>query len=125
MQILEQKKKFEKLQNDIQPFLQKTYSKIDALPPSGFQSFTEADIKNNINQVANASTDELIADPRKESYYQIALYYKMYFEDKKITGKKADNIILFEKEFMECSIGFQNKEQQLAQRKAAMAARNN
>lgn len=123
--LLEQKNKFEKLQTSIQPFLEKTYEKVDALPPSGIQPFTEADVKHSINEIANASADENIMDPRKESYLQIAQFYKMYFEDKKIAGKKADNILLFEKQFTECSIGFKDKEQQLAQKKAAIAARNN
>ena len=125
MQLLEQKKQFEKMQADIQPFLEKTFNKIDALPPSGLQAFTEADIKNSINQIANASENDKVQDIRKESYLQIAQFYKIYFEDKKIAGKKADNILLFEKEFTECNIGFKDKETQLAQKKAAIAARNN
>lgn len=125
MQLLEQKNKFEQLQTDIQPFLKKTYDKIDALPPTGLQPFTESDIKNSINAIANASADEQVPDIRRESYLQIAQFYKMFFEDKKIAGKRADNIVLFERQFTECSIGFKDKEQQLAQKKVAMAARNN
>ncbi len=125
MQMLEQKNDFEKLQADIQPFMEKTFEKINALPTSGQQPFTEADIKSCINQIASASNNEKVRDLRKESYLQIAQFYKSYFEDKKLTGKKADNIVLFEKQFIECSIGFKDKEQQLAQKKAAMTARNN
>jgi hypothetical protein len=33
--------------------------------------------------------------------------------------------VLFEKQFTECSIGFKDKEQQLAQKKAAILSRNN
>jgi len=123
--MLEQKNKFEKLQGTIQPFIEKTYEKIDALPLSGIQPFAESDIQHSINEIANVSTDETIVDPRKECYIQIAQFYKMYFEDKKIAGKKADNILLFENQFTECNIGFKDKEQQLAQKKAAIAARNN
>jgi hypothetical protein len=125
MQIMEQKNDFEKLQTDIQPFLEKTFNKIAALPTSALQPFAEADIKSSINQIANASANDKVQDTRKESYLQIAMFYKLYFEDKKLTGKKADNIALFEKQFTECSIGFKDKEQQLAQKKAAIAARNN
>ena len=48
----------------------------------------------------------------------------MYFEDKKIAAKKTENIKLFEQQFEECSIGFKEKEQQLAQKKNAIIARN-
>lgn len=125
MQMLEQKNKFAQLQNDIYPFLQKTYNKIDVLPMKDLQPYTETDIKNNINEIANALNDDKVFDPRKEAFLQIAQYYKMYFDDKKIAGKKADNILLFEKQFTECSIGFKDKEQQLAQKKAAISSRNN
>lgn len=125
IQMLDQKNQFADLQNVIYPFIQKTYGKIDALPMKDLSPYQEADIKNNINQIANALNDERVFDPRKEAFLQIAQYYRMYFDDKRIAGKKADNILLFEKEFTECSIGFKEKEQQLAQKNAAVLARNN
>ena len=125
MQLLDQKNKFEKFQKDIYPFLQSTYNKIDGLPQKNIQSFVETDIKNSINDIANASKNNNLFDPRGEDYYQLAKFYKMYFEDKIILGKKTDNIILFEKQFTECSIGFKEKEQQLTQKNAAISSRNN
>lgn len=61
---------------------------------------------------------------RKEAYLQIANFYKMYFEDKKIAAKRTENIRLFEQQFQECSIGFKDKEQELTQKKNAMLARS-
>jgi len=125
MQLLEQKNKYDKLQDAIYPFLLKTYNKIEVLPLKDLQPFVESDIKNNINEIANAVNNDQVFDPRKEAYLQIATYYKMYFDDKKIAVKKTENIVLFEKQFTECSIGFKEKEQQLVLKKAAISSRNN
>ncbi len=125
MQLLDQKNEYEKFQKHVYPFLQNTYNKIDALPLKNIQPFVETDIKNSINQIANTGYNEQVFDPRKEDYFQLARFYKMYFEDKIILGKKADNIILFEKQFTECSIGFKEKEQQLTQKNVAITSRNN
>jgi len=125
MQLLEQKNKFASLQEEISPLLHKTFDKIDGLQLKSLQPYVETDIENNINQIANASNNDKISDPRKESFLQIARYYKMYFDDKKIAAKKTENILLFEKQFTECSIGFKEREQQLAQKNAAISSRNN
>jgi len=124
MQLLEQQKKFLKQQKTVNPFLEKTFAKIDQVPLRSMQAFVENDIKNSISDITNTSNDESINDPRKEGFQQIASFYKMYFEDKKIAGKKVENIELFEKQFSECSIGFKEKEQQLAQKNAAISARS-
>ena len=125
MQLLEEKNKFAKLQEEIDPFLRKTFDKIDVLQLKSLQPYVETDIENNINDIANVVNNDKISDPRKEAFLQIAHYYKMYFDDKKIAAKKSENILLFEKQFTECSIGFKEREQQLAQKNAAISARNN
>ncbi|MDR0794402.1 MAG: type VI secretion system transmembrane protein TssO [Chitinophagaceae bacterium] len=123
LQMLAQKNEFARQQNVVEPLLTATYSKIDLLKPEEIQPFTENDIKNSINDVANSFANVSVYDPRKEAYLQIAQFYKMYFEDKKIAAKKTENIKLFEKQFEECSIGFKEKEQQLAQKKNAILSR--
>jgi CRISPR/Cas system CSM-associated protein Csm3 (group 7 of RAMP superfamily) len=125
LQMLSQKNKFAKQQNVVEPLLTTTYTKIDLLKPEELQPFTENDIKNSINDVANAFSNVDVYDPRKEAYLQIAQFYKMYFEDKKMVAKKTENIKLFEQQFEECSIGFKDKEQQLAQKKNAILSRSN
>ena len=124
LQMLEQKKKFFQHQQSIYPFLEKTFKKIDEMQLQSVQGFTETDIKNSINNIANAQNDMKISDPRKEGFMQIAQFYKAYFEDKKIAEKKSENIVLFEKQFNECQIGYKEKEQRLNQKNAAMASRN-
>ncbi|XZF16259.1 type VI secretion system TssO [Chitinophagaceae bacterium MMS25-I14] len=125
MQLLEQKKAFSDRAKNVHPFLEKTFRNIDEMPLTGAQAFIETDIKNNINDIASLSTDLTINDPRKEGFLQIAQFYKMYFEDRKIAGKKLANIEEFQRQFTECSIGYKEKSQQLAQKNAASAARSN
>jgi hypothetical protein len=88
------------------------------------QPFAENDIENSINNVANSFGNTEVYDTRKDAYLQIAQFYKMFFEDKKIAAKKTENIKLFQQQFEECSIGYKDKEQQLAQKKNAILSRN-
>ncbi len=125
LQMLEHKMKFAQMQKQMEPLLSTTFLKVNALPLKEIAPFAEADIKNDINEIASLIQNDKVSDPRIEAYYQVAQFYKMYFEDKKIAGKKCDNITLFEKQFTECNIGFKDKEQQLAQKKAAISLRNN
>jgi hypothetical protein len=123
-QMLEQKNKFAKQQSIVAPLLETSYKKINILKQETPQPFAENDIKNSINDVANCFGNVDIYDTRKDGYLQIAQFYKMFFEDKKIAAKKTENITLFQKQFEECSIGFKDKEQQLAQKKNAMLSRS-
>lgn len=124
IQMLEQKNKFIRQQEIVEPLLKKSYEKISILKQEIPQPFAENDIKNSINDVANSFENAGIYDTRKEGYLQIAQFYKMYFEDKKIAAKKTENIALFQKQFEECSIGFKEKEQQLIQKQNAMLSRS-
>lgn len=124
IQMLEQKNKFAQQQSIVEPLLETSYKKINILQLETPQPFAENDIKNSINDVANSFENVNIYDTRKDGYLQIAQFYKMYFEDKKIAAKKTENITLFQKQFEECSIGFKDKEQQLAQKKNAILSRS-
>lgn len=124
-QMLAQKNKFSEEQSIVLPLLKSSYKKISILKQETPQPFAENDIKNSINDVANSFENTAIYDTRKEGYLQIAQFYKMYFEDKKIAAKKTENITMFEKQFEECSIGFKDKEQQLSQKHNAILSRSN
>lgn len=124
MQLLEQQKRFLQQQKDILPYMQKTFDRIDEMPLTHVQAFFENDIKISIVNLTDAKKDMRVNDPRKENFEQIGRFYSMYAEDKKIAGKKMENIALFENEFTKCSIDFKESEQQLAQKKAAIAARS-
>lgn len=125
LQMLNQKNAFTKQQKVVAPLLASTFTKIDILGMQSPQPFAENDLKNSINMVANSFENTDVFDTRKEGYLQIALFYKMYFDDKKIAGKKAENITLFEKQFEECSIGFKENEQRLSQKQNAILTRTN
>ena len=125
IQMLSQKNKFSDQAKNVFPLLEATFKKISILRLETPQPFVENDIKNNINEVANSFENVNIYDTRKEAYFQIAQFYKMFFEDKKIAAKKTENITLFQKQFEECAIGFKDKEQQLAQKTNAILSRSN
>ncbi|BAV05368.1 hypothetical protein SAMN05421788_105177 [Filimonas lacunae] len=125
MYLLEEHQHFNARQQDIAPFMSKTFDKIEVLPISQLQGFSETDITNSIADIASITENKQITDIRKENYGQIALFYKMYFADKKIAFAKLQNITQYEKQYTECSIGFKEKEQQLSQKNAAIAARSN
>ncbi len=52
-------------------------------------------------------------DPRKESYLKIAKFYKMYLDDKKIESNRKDNVGIYKKQFEDCTLSYQTKQQQL------------
>lgn len=124
VQMLSQKNKFTQQQALVEPLLETSYKKINVLKHETPQPFAENDIKNSINDVANCFENVSVYDTRKEGYVQIAHFYRMYFDDKKIAAKKAENIVLFQLQFEECSIGFKDKEQQLSQKQNAMLSRS-
>lgn len=124
VQNLEQKAKFDQQQKATQRVLDSTFTQINRLTNEVPQPFEENNIMNGINDVANSFENANILDIRKEAYPQIAKFYKMYFNDKKIISSKTENIKSFVKQFEECSIGFKEKKSQLFQRENALKARN-
>lgn len=125
MYLLEEHQHFNDRQQDIAPFMAKTFDKIEVLPINQLQGFAETDITNSIADIAGIADNKTLTDVRKENYTQVALFYKMYLSDKKIAFAKLQNIDEYEKQYTECSIGFKEKEQQLSQKNAAIAARSN
>ncbi|ANF49686.1 hypothetical protein A0O34_03630 [Chryseobacterium glaciei] len=124
VQNLEQKAKFDQQQKVTQRVLDSTFTQINRLTNEVPQPFEENNIMNGINDVANSFENANVLDIRKEAYPQIAKFYKMFFDDKKVISSKTENIKNFEKQFEECSIGFKEKKSQLFQRENALKARN-
>ncbi|WP_312901963.1 type VI secretion system transmembrane protein TssO [Chryseobacterium taichungense] len=125
VQLLEEKAKFDQKQKSSFKVLDSTFSMINKITDEGAQPFEENNIMYGINDVAGYyQNGENINDIRKEAYPQIAEFYKMYFNDKKIISSKTENIKNFEKQFEECSIGFKEKKSQLFQRETALNSRS-
>ncbi len=124
VQILEEKAKFDQKQKYSYKTMDSTFSMINKLTDQAPQPFVENNIMYGINDVANYfENGDHIIDIRKDAYPQIARFYKMYFNDKKIISSKTENIKNFEKQFEECSIGFREKKSQLFDRATALKAR--
>lgn len=122
-QLVEQYNQFNDLQKTVEPVMKETFQKISQLQATSPQPQVEDDLARRIDAVASFFSHTNSYDPRKEGYRQIANFYQMYFEDKKIVGRKTENTEQFRKEFEECSIGFKDKKQQLIQRKNMQLAK--
>ncbi|MDR6156491.1 hypothetical protein QF023_000007 [Chryseobacterium sp. SLBN-27] len=125
VQSLEEKAKFDQKQKMSYKTLDSTFSMINKLTDEAPQPFVENNIVYGINDVASFfQSGENINDIRKEAYPQIAKFYKMYFDDKKVVSSKTENIKSFEKQAEECAIGFKEKKSQLFQRETALKSRS-
>lgn len=123
IQNLEQKAEFEQHQKIILPIMDSTYTMITKLTDETPQPFVENNIFNNINDLNNYFKNNEIADIRKDAYPQIARFYKMYFDDKKVISTTTEDIKKFEKQVEECRIGFKDKQNKLYERENALKAR--
>lgn len=125
IQTLEEKVKFDDRQKIALPVVDSTFNKIEKVLSENQNPLLENEIRYSINDIANIFETVNISDPRKESYKQIAQFYKMYVEDKNIAGKKNENIKIFTKQFEDCSIGFKERKNQKLQRDNALLMKNN
>lgn len=125
IQTLQEKAKFDNRQKIAQPVIDSTFNKIEKVSTDDHNPLQENEIRYSINDIANIFETVNITDPRKQSYIQIAQFYKMYMEDKDIAGKKNENIRIFTKQFEDCSIGFKEKKNQKLQRDNALLMKNN
>lgn len=125
IQTLQEKAKFDERQKIAQPVIDSTFVKIEKVSVEDQNPLLENEIRYSINDIANIFETVNISDPRKESYKQIAQFYKMYVEDKNIAGKKNENIKIFTKQFEDCSIGFKERKNQKLQRDNALLMKNN
>ena len=125
IQTLEEKAKFDERQKMAQPVLDSTFANIEEVSVEEQNPLKENEIRYSINDIANIFETVNITDPRKQSYVQIAQFYKMYMEDKNVAGKKNENIKIFTKQFEDCSIGFKERKNQKLQRDNALLMKTN
>ncbi|MCJ7935013.1 MAG: type VI secretion system transmembrane protein TssO [Chryseobacterium sp.] len=123
IQNLEQKAEFEQHQKIVLPIMDSTYTMISKLTDEAPQPFVENNIIVGTNDLANYFGNYDVADIRKDAYPQIAKFYKMYFEDKKVISTTSEDIKKFEKQVEDCRIGFKDKQNKLYERESALKAR--
>ncbi|MBD8082493.1 type VI secretion system TssO [Chryseobacterium caseinilyticum] len=117
VQTLEQKNKFDIQQKITQPIVDSTFAKIASLSEENPDPVKESQIDYDISTIKNSFENASINDDRKVGYPVIAEFYKMFLEDKKWLAKKKENVIKYEKEYEECTIGFQKNKDQLIDRR--------
>ena len=123
IQSLEQKAEFEQQQKVVLPMMDSTFVMITKLTNETPQPFVENNVMNGINDLANYFGDNGIVDIRKDAYPQIAKFYKMYFDDKKVVSTTTEDIKRFEKQVEDCRIGFKDKQNKLYERENALKSR--
>ncbi|WP_228417914.1 type VI secretion system transmembrane protein TssO [Chryseobacterium oranimense] len=123
IQSLEQKAAFDREQKVLQPEMDSTYTMISRIADKSPEPFAENNIFNGINGLASYFHGNDVMDIRKDAYPQIAKFYKMYFEDKKVISTTTEDVKRFEKEVEECRIGFKDKQNRLYERQNALRAR--
>lgn len=120
IKTLQEKSFFDNRQQAIQPTVDSTFIKLKKLSTDNPQPVEENELKYEINDIKNAFSDINTIDTRKDNYVQIAKFYKMYYDDKKIIVKKNENVKSFTKQYEECTIGMKDMQQQISQRKNAL-----
>lgn len=124
IQNLEQKAEFEQHQKIILPIMDSTYARITKLKSEGPQPFAENNIQLGVNDLNDYFNANNVIDIRKDAYPQIAKFYKMYFDDKKVISTTLEDIKIFEKQVEDCRIGFKDKQNKLYERENALKARS-
>lgn len=122
IQKLEQKAKFDQQQKLTQRLQDSTFVQITRLTDETTEPFVENTIQTNINDINNSFGPDFI-DIRKDAYPQIAQFYKMYFEDKKIISRTTEDIKLFQKQYQDCLIGLKETKDRVFQRQNALKER--
>lgn len=123
IQNLEQKVEFEQHQKVVLPIMDSTYTMITKLTNDGPQPFVENNIQMGVNDLNGYFKGYDIIDIRKDAYPQIAKFYKMYFEDKKLISTTTEDIKIFEKQVEDCRIGFKDKQNKIYEREKDLKAR--
>ncbi|WP_223607062.1 type VI secretion system transmembrane protein TssO [Chryseobacterium sp. OSA05B] len=123
LESIEQKKAFESKQKLIQPVMDSAYIRISRIKDKAPEPFVEDNISHDINGIASYFHGNDVVDIRKDAYPQIAKFYKMYFDDKKIISITTEDVNRFEKEVEDCRIGFKNKQSYINERENARRER--
>lgn len=124
IQNLQQKAEFEQHQKIVLPIMDSTYVRITKLKGEGPQPFAENNIQLGVNDLNDYFNGNNVTDIRKDAYPQIAKFYKMYFDDKKVISTTLEDIKIFEKQVEDCRIGFKDKQNKLYERENALKARS-
>lgn len=123
IQNLEQKAEFEHHQKIVIPIMDSTYTMITKLTDDSPQPFIENNIQLGVNDINSYFNSTDVIDIRKDAYPQIAKFYKMYYDDKKVISTTSEDIKVFQKQVDECRIGFKDKQNKLYQREQDLKAR--
>jgi len=123
IQNLEQKAEFEHHQKIVIPIMDSTYTMITKLTDDSPQPFIENNIQLGVNDINSYFSSTDVIDIRKDAYPQIAKFYKMYYDDKKVISTTSEDIKVFQKQVDECRIGFKDKQNKLYQREQDLKAR--
>lgn len=111
-------KKMERIQNfqhiqDLQTMaLDSLKSKIRSFNPGVMALYEESDIKYLINEHKEIY-EKAPLDNRYKMFLHVAVFYEMWFTDKKELWSKRENVTNFKKNLEECEIGLQNKKEDL------------
>lgn len=120
VQTLQQKSKYDTQQKVILPIVDSTFNKIVSLSSENPDPVRENQIDYDISILRNSFENAQINDTRKVGYPLIADFYKMFLEDKKWLSKTKENIKRLEKDYENCTIGYQDKKGQLISRRNAL-----
>ncbi|MCT2406932.1 type VI secretion system transmembrane protein TssO [Chryseobacterium antibioticum] len=123
IQSLQHKTEFESHQKILQPEMDSAYLRISKITDKAPEPFVENNIFNGINGLASYFHSTDVVDIRKDAYPQIAKFYKMYFEDKKVISTTAEDIKKFNQQLEDCRIGFKSTQDRLYERNNAMRER--
>ncbi|WP_407405918.1 type VI secretion system transmembrane protein TssO [Chryseobacterium sp.] len=119
LEKLDQKSRYNERQKAMMVLVDSTFINISKLSTETAQPIEENDIKYKVNDINAAFLDgkyNSINDFRKDGFPQIALFYKMYLEDKKSVSKISEDIKIFEKQLDDCYVGYKEKRKILVDR---------
>lgn len=126
LEKLDTKARFNERQNMKMKLVDSTFTNITKMNIDPDQENMEFDIQNDINYINDTfinSEYNNINDFRKEGFPQISIFYKMYVDDKKVISKISKDILQFEKQYDDCSIGYKDLKGELRQRSKDIRAK--
>lgn len=123
LQILEQKSKFNQQQKVGLKNIDSAFAKLKRISPEDFSKVESNYVQFAISDVANTFQNYPVHDDRKNAYPKIALFFKMYLDDKERIMNIKKNTKYFEKLAEECEMGYKQKSQNLRDRNNALSSR--
>lgn len=126
LEKLDTKARYNHRQDMMMKTVDSTFINISKMNTDTDMANMEFDAQRDINYINDTfinSGYNNINDFRKEGFPQIAIFYKMYVDDKKIVTKISEDIIRFEKQYDDCSIGYKDLKGELRQRSKDIRAR--